>query len=206
MNLVHPIVTFTLVVSQLRPISSSYESKSLSEKLLNTNLTNIPGNEYGEFQVIQSNVLQIKSLTRPKRDAEPSQNTTAPQTRSRNDKKYKHDKKKKKKKKGGLHSLIKHMKKTIPKFMKKMMPMMKGPSMFMMGMLQANLNNFVMHALMMSKMALGSVIMMIVRELVFADKDEPVKYYNFGYDVPPRRRIITTIEHPVYKRRRRRHA
>ncbi|XP_065217734.1 uncharacterized protein LOC135843702 [Planococcus citri] len=213
--------------------STSPLQSSLSQKLLDySHSTQVPdsvnpslaANDYGEFQLIQSNVLQIKSnIPRTRRNFEDpgqnstmmllplSQNTTdlAEETRSRNDKKYKHgdkNKKKKKKKKGGLHSLLKKMKKGIPKFMKKMMPHMKMPSMFMLGMAQANLHNFVMHALMMSKMALGSVIMMIIRELVFGDKDQPVKYYNFGYDhAPPRRRIITTIEHPVWKKRRRRH-
>lgn len=191
-------------------------SEALSDKLLgqHNRTAIVPANEYGEFQLIQSNVLQIRNLAaRLKRDANATeivaQNATVlPRyNHDREDKKYKHgDKKKKKKKGGGLYSLIKKMK-HLPKFLKKMMPMMKGPSMFMMGMMQANLHNFVMHALMMSKMALSSVIMMIIREMVFGDKDQPVKYYNFGYDVPPRRRIITTIEHPIdYKHRRRRNA
>lgn len=182
-------------------------------------------NEYGEFQVIQSNVLRITSPTykirprRTKRDANATftqipalvadsveQNTTElsdlSQERAsegRHDKK----KKKKKKKKGGLHGLMKKMKHWMPKFMHKM----HGPSMFMLGMAQANFNNFVMHALMMSKMALFSVIMMIIREAVFGDKDQPVKYYNFGYEHPhpPRRHIPESYDYPYdYKRRRKR--
>lgn len=230
------ILIFNVSASSTTPSipESTRHRPSLSDKLLDQNYSNQSdstnlsiASEYGEFKLIQSNVLQVKNnKPRSKRDSDPVNNstiiTTTPlpenstllllETRSRDEKKYKHDDKKKKKskskkpkKKKGLYHLLKKMKKEIPKFMKKMMPMMKMPSMFMLGMAQANLHNFVMHALMMSKMALSSVIMMIIRELVFGDKDEPVKYYNFGYDAPPRRRIITTIEHPVWKKRRRRH-
>lgn len=111
----------------------------------------------------------------------------------------KHSHKKKKHKKW-LYIMFKKLKKAWPQLMKKM----HGPSMFMLGMAQANFNNFIMHALMMSKMALVSVIMMIIREMVFGDKDEPVKYYNFGYDeYAPHRRIITSYTYD-YKRRRKR--
>lgn len=108
----------------------------------------------------------------------------------------KHEKKKKKKKKDGMHALMKK----LPEFMKKI----HGPSMYLLGMAQANFNNFVMHVLMLSKMALLSVIMMIIREAVFGDKDKPVKYYNFGYDHPPRKHILESYNYHDYKHRRKR--
>ncbi len=195
-------------------------------------------NDLQEFRVVQSNLLRITSpsLRRPKRDTDESGDTTERghdqddrevtttevivhallnETDQRDEgravgsnKLLKHggggNKKKKKKKKGGLYSIFKKMKHYMPKFMEKM----HGPSMFMLGMAQANFHNFVMHALMMSKMALISVIMMIIREAVFGDKDEPVKYYNFGYDHPsPHKRIIDSYDYPSYyeyKRRRKR--
>ncbi|XKL67959.1 hypothetical protein PGB90_003450 [Kerria lacca] len=114
-------------------------------------------------------------------------------------------KKKKKKVKKGFYSIFGKLHKMMPDFMKKM----HGPSMFMIGMAQANFNNFVMHALMMSKMALISVVLMIVREMVFGDREQPVKYYNFGYDHhPPHKRLVSSYdyhEYPYdYKRRRKR--
>lgn len=105
-------------------------------------------------------------------------------------------KKKKKKKKDGMHALMKK----LPEFLKKI----HGPSMYLLGMAQANFNNFVMHVLMLSKMALLSVIMMIIREAVFGDKDKPVKYYNFGYDHPPRKHILQSYDYHDYKHRRKR--
>lgn len=71
----------------------------------------------------------------------------------------------------------------LPKMMKKMGAWQ--PNMFMMGMAQANLHNFVMQSLMMSKMALSSMVMMFIRDVVFGDKKNPVRYYNFGYEKPP---------------------
>lgn len=107
-------------------------------------------------------------------------------------------KKKKKKKHHGFFSLMKKMKKHLPDMVHKM----HGPSMFMMGMAQANFHNFVMHALMMSKMALTTVVVMILREMVFGDKDQPVKYYNFGYD--HHRRTSHPSSPYDYNRRRKR--
>lgn len=174
---------------------------------------NCTGNEYGEFKnVIHANLLQITApvnkfpLTRKLWKRETDIKVVTPIQMSGDlgnctktgdglrrkecaevghSKQVKQDnvKKRKKKKKHALDVVFKHfwhkMRKWMPNFKN-----MHGPTMFMLGMAQANFNNFVMHALMMSKMALGSVIMMIIREFVFGDKDQPVKYYNFGYEHP----------------------
>jgi len=249
------------VVDESVRTNREYQIDEKSLDVPTNNRSSSPGvrvdNEYGEFKIIQSNLLRITtpvyklplkrivpdrgSATRKRRAtsrqqgapvgqnasldsasgeraaADGAENRTLSHLNEDARAKTKHDSSKKKKKKLGAslhkigHLMWHHISKMLPKISK-----MQGPFMFMLGMAQANFNNFVMHALMMSKMALISVFMMIMRELVFGDNNNPVRYYNFGYkhSEPHHYRKYSYYEPQVsddyqqydYKRRRKRQA
>ncbi|XP_046660015.1 uncharacterized protein LOC124353965 [Homalodisca vitripennis] len=68
-------------------------------------------------------------------------------------------------------------------------PVMLLPQLIMWGfapIVLANLQMFVMHALMINKMALSSAIFMTLRNIVFGPRPGPlVKYANYGYKHKP---------------------